>query len=296
MTTKHRALIVEDVEEHARDLQQILEEECACESVVVSNKEDALRELAGPPFCILLLDLEILPDSGAITPFVRHGREVLREARKRYPEGVGTKYVTPIVVVSGFAREGDEVASAFDEGASDVVQKLSPRKQKIERIYAALEKSGRLSHARCRELAATNASQATPGSLILTIPARRHKQRFVVTVAGREARLRASSLEVLLLLVKAHLSGKPVYRDEIQAPDTGGVRLVSELHRDMESALLDIEVSSNDQHGYYDLHEKISLGEINTAMLATIDERRISKLAREIRNLLEQKATLDGKA
>lgn len=295
MSSRHRALVVEDNVEQARDLTQLLEEECACECVHVTNREDALREVAGAPFCIFLLDLQILPDAGAIRPSVEHGREVLRATRQRYPERNGTKDVTPIVIVSGFAREADEAVAAMKDGASEVVHKTSKRTEQIDKIYKALEVAGRTSHERCLQIASTTASHVLHGKCLLTIPARRAGRRFVVTLGGKEARLRPSTLEVLLHLVKGRLQGADIHRDDLQAPGSGGLRLVSELRQDMEPAHPPTPIVGNDSHGHYCLHESVSVGEVDTKMLQTIDERRIPKLAREIANLLEQKPGSDGK-
>ncbi len=285
MNQKHRALVVEDEAEAAADLAEILTT-CGCESVVVTNRRDALEQLDRGAFCIILLDLEIRSVPDSIRGRVDHGKLFLREARCRYPELVGTKYALPIVVLSGFASETEEAVAVMKEGASDVVQKLSSVRNKADRIQEALETAGRPSHRVCADRG--TAVRDNPRSeLTLSISGEQEGRRVVVQLGSRTAKLTQVALKVLLHLLKARVSNSSVHKTDLGARDDRGFRSVSVL-RDQLAAACEgpvKELIKNDQHGNYSLADRVVPGSVDTARLERLGDREITKLAREIHRL-----------
>src|SRR5690242_10489717 len=96
----HRALVVEDHPRTAEDLAQILRS-MGIETLTSSNKEDALATLEREPFCLILLDLSIPPNSRRTKSRPEVGISVLQEVRRRFGSRRNAKTWLPIVVVSG---------------------------------------------------------------------------------------------------------------------------------------------------------------------------------------------------
>jgi CheY-like chemotaxis protein len=284
MTDKHRALIVEDEPEAAADLRDILEQ-CGCESVIASNRRDALAELTGGTFCVILLDLQIKADPYSIRGHSDHGRSFLREARGRHPQLVGTKHALPIVVLSGFASEREEAIDVMRDGASDVIQKLSCLDQKVDRIQKALDGSGRTSHRACEERVELVLDSSENG-LILSIPGEQSGRRVLVRLGRRDARLTHGALKVLLHLVIARLSNSTVSKHKLGARDDRSFRAVSGLRSELAQAYDGDPkgLVTNDQQGNYCLAENVTIGSVDTDKLKNIREHQITKLAQEISN------------
>jgi CheY-like chemotaxis protein len=293
----HLALVVEDEPEAAADLVEILRT-CGCEAVVATNRRDALVQLASAVFCIVLLDLEIGSEPDSIRGRVANGKEVLNETRRRFPEREGTTHALPIIVISGFAAETEAAVAAMRDGASDVVQKLSSAKDKADRIYAALEHAGRTSHRRCQELLSATKPMATSGMLTLSIPAEREGRRVLVMLGGRRAAITLSSLKILLHLVKARLGTGVVHKIDLGGSADRGFKAISVLRNDLKQAYSGDPklLITNDQQGGYAFADIVSIEDVNAEKLALLDNRQITNLAREIRNLLNEKQESDGKS
>jgi len=288
----HRALVVEDEPEMADDLVQILKT-CGCEAVIATNRQDALARLASGTFCLILLDLEIGTEPGSIRGRVENGRAVLEDARRRFPERIGTHAVLPVIVISAHATETDDAVAAMREGASDVVQKLWEANKKAERIYAALETSGRTSHARCQELLRAAAPAGHLDGLVLSIPADRDGRRALVTLSGRAAPLPIASLKLLLQLVEARLSpgdGR-VHKLDLGGRSDRGFKAISDLRNDLKPAFAgDTKLLiANDQAGSYWLAESVSIGDVNAERLSAFGNSKVAALGKKIRNLLAAK-------
>jgi len=295
----HQALVVEDDLEMAHDLVQILKT-CGCEAVIATNRHDALAHLTSGTFCLILLDLEIGTEPGSIRGRVENGRAVLEEARRRFPERIGKHPVLPIIVISAHATETDDAVAAMREGASDVVQKLWKANKKTERIYAALEASGRTSHARCQEIlrAAVPASQLE--GLVLSIPGDRDGRRALVTLNGRAAPLPMASLKLLLQLVEARLSPGDghIHKLDLGGRSDRGFKAISDLRNELKPAFAgDTKLLIvNDQAGNYGLAESVSIGEVNAERLSTFGNSTVATLGKKIRNLLADREEFPRKA
>jgi hypothetical protein len=171
------------------------------------------------------------------------------------------------------------------DGASDVVQKLSPREHKADRIHEALEASGRTSHRVCEELSSTYGRVNASNALTLSIPGEQDGRRVVVCLGVRRAKLTHSALRILLHLVKAHLSGSLVHKTDLGSRNEQGFRGVSALRSEL-SAAYDGDLKklvTNDQRGSYGLAAHVTIGPVETEQLERIGDHKITKLAREIR-------------
>lgn len=284
----HRALVVEDEREAAADLVDVLET-CGCETVVATNRYDALVQLASSTFCIILLDLEIGSEPDSIRGRVENGKAVLEEARRRFPER-GSTGALPIIVISAHATEMEAGLAAMRDGASDVVQKLWSAKEKADRIYEALERTGRTSHARCQEFLRSAAPTSRPDGLVLSIPADREGQRARIRISERPAPITMASLRVLLQLVEARLQKGRVNKLDLGGRDDRGFKAISVLRNELKPAYAgDMKaLIVNDQKGNYWLAETVSIGEVNAEGLRAFGESKITALADKIRSLLEK--------
>jgi CheY-like chemotaxis protein len=292
----HRALVVEDEREAAADLVDVLKT-CGCETVIATNRHDALLQLASTTFCIVLLDLEIGSEPDSIRGRVENGKAVLEEARRRFPER-GSTGALPIIVISAHATDMEAALAAMRDGASDVVQKLWSAKEKADRIYAALERTGRTSHARCQTLLRNAEPANRPDGLVLTIPADREGQRAVVALSGRRAPLTMASLKILLRLVEARLSIGKVNKLDLGGRADRGFKAIAVLRDELRVAYAgDMKLLVvNDQKKHYWLAESVTIGEVNEERLRMFDDAKVSESARKIRNLLAQKEKFPGKA
>jgi CheY-like chemotaxis protein len=282
----HRALIVEDEAEAAADLVEVART-CGCEGVIATNRRDASAKLDQAAFCIILLDLQIKAEPDSIRGHFEHGKLFLREARGRYPQLFGAKHSLPIVVLSGFASETEAAVAVMRDGASDVVQKLSTREYKADRIHEALEAAGRTSHRACEELSGALAPVNTVNELTLSIPGEQEGRRVVVRLGQRRAKLTHGALKVLLHLVKARLSDSLVHKIDLGARNDQGFRGVSILRNELGKAYDgdEKELVTNDQRGSYGLADRVKVGQVDTEKLERLGDQEITKLAHEIRRL-----------
>lgn len=160
MVGPHIALIVEDEPEMAAELTELVRS-FGHGSVHAENKTDALAHIAGGGFCYVLLDMQIKTDRGSIKSYVSAGVALLEEIRRRFPHRASTDmHLLPVLVVSGHAKEHDNVVRAFQRGADDFIRKpLSLDGQNLEtNIRHCLEQAGRAGHGSChtRTVAAAN--------------------------------------------------------------------------------------------------------------------------------------------
>jgi len=281
---QHVGLIVEDDPAMAEDLAEVLRS-LDCEFVAVDNKRDALAALHNSPFCFILLDLHIKLDSESIRGHSEHGRSLLREMRAMYSDHTGGGYSLPILVVSGHAREVDTAVDVMRDGADHVIQKPIKGSAVSDAVKGCLERSGRASHELCAQVLARQAD--TSQGLVISIPGTRIGRRTRVMIGTRSADLPNRSLRVLLHLVVAKLSGKPVHKTELGARDDQGFKGISELRDDLKPALPGgTNIIANLYHGFYQLTDQVSIGPCDIEALIAIDEVPITEIARELERLL----------
>ncbi len=281
MSKRHIALIVEDDQETAVDLREILQS-CDCDSIVVDNRDDALAALQNNSFCFVLLDLQIKSEAESIKGHIDHGKGLLRKIREKYGDHHGTAFWLPVLIVSGFAREVDEAVDVMKDGASDVIQKPLENQQVSQRIRQALQASGRQTHEQCHESPPTQGTNLKNGVLI-TIPGDRIKRRTRVTIASKSVELPDASLKVLLLLMIARRKEKSVHKIDLGATADQGFKGISILRNELKPGLDGIDIIQNDYHGNYSFVDDVTIGECAVDKLLKIGDHAISELAKQLR-------------
>lgn len=147
----HRALIVEDERDMAAEIGDLLGS-MGYDHVAIDNLADGRRLLDEGEFCFVLLDLQIKAEKFSIRPRVEAGMTFLRELRQKHPRrSENDMHLLPVIVVSGHAKEHEDIVRAFQAGANDFVRKpLGQFGQDLSaKIEACLDRSGRHSHAAC---------------------------------------------------------------------------------------------------------------------------------------------------
>ena len=277
-TSNHRVLVVEDDVPTREELTELLRS-LNFDVVGCGDKQTALQCVKEQAFCMALVDLQIFVEPGGIKPFEVHGLSLVREIRTAYPERHGIGHRFPILVVSGYAREGTEAKEVMREGASDIVWKLGHRGLTAElsrKVQEQLRASGREDHADC---------SLTP--LELSIPGVRVGRKTQVMLGARFACLTDRHLRVLLHLIKGKLNGARVHNQDMAFNGEGGNRLPSEVNQAMRGtfpANIDAIVK-NHYHGHYSLIDAVTIGEIAYDRLVEMGDATIQSLAREIQRL-----------
>jgi DNA-binding response OmpR family regulator len=278
MTTRHRALIVEDDEATVEDLVEILRS-VGCDHLAVPSFDEALQALRDSTFCFILLDLQIKRSPDAIRGHVEHGNALLREIRQLYPQHTGRAFWLPVVVVSGFANEVSAAVDVMKDGAGDVVHKPLKGREVSEAVRRALERSGRSTHDRCG-LAPPEVVTEPSTEVQLAVPGDRIGRRTRVTVGQKAVELTDGSLKVLLRLMVAHLEGKGVHKIDLGAKADQGFKGISVLREALKSALPPgVDIIDNDYHGTYTLTRNVVIGDCSIHNLHAISDREISNLA-----------------
>ncbi len=279
----HSVLLVEDDPATAEEIGEILGSvECRCTHF--DNREDALSAAQSEAFCLAVVDLQIGAAPGRIRPHVEQGKALVRALRLLYPafiEGTQT-HVFPILVVSGFAKEGTEAVEVFHVGASDILYKSFKAAEFSDRIRSLLAKSGRAEHGDCRSRRVLTGSRTNPR---LSILGTRRRRRTVVHVGQKEASVPDASLKILLALVRGKLRGSPVHKTEMGGSDDRGFKGVSNLNKDLLPATGPTPITANEYGGFYMLVEAVVIGEINYDTLISKGDAGIRELVAEIRTL-----------
>lgn len=275
MTARHCVLIVEDNEEFSLGLQQILKS-LDCDSIPVTNVEDAVRALETKPICLVLLDLEIKSEPDAIKGHVEHGKSLLRKIRQLHSEHSGARFWLPVLVVSGFARERDVLLELMKDGASDVIEKPET-KAASGAIRNALLESGRDTHHQC-ENHRSGLRDNFSKRVVVTIPGDRDKQRIIVRLGSQPVKLTVSSLRILLHLILGHLQNKQVHKNDLGANNEQGFKGISILRNELKQVLGEVDIVKNYYHGIYALIPSVEIGEITFDKLLELGDHQISRL------------------
>lgn len=277
--SKHRVLVVEDDVPTREELAEVLHP-LGFEVVSCGDKQTALRHINEQAFCMALVDLQIFGDSGSNRAMETHGHALIKDIRTKYPERHSPMaWRLPILVVSGFAREGPESKEVILEGASDIVWKLPNGGLAAElsrRIEEQFRASGREDHADCC---------LTP--LELSVPGERLRQTTKVMLGAHYTFLADRHLRVLLHLIKGKLTGVQVHNVDMQFKGQGGNRLPSELNKELR-AMFPANITNvikNDHRGSYSLIDAVTIGGIAYDRLIAIDDATITSLVSEIRRL-----------
>lgn len=149
--SNHRALVVEDERGMALEIADLLQS-MGYDHLCVDNLSDARRLIGKEEFCFVLLDLQIKPEKHSIRPRVEAGMAFLRTLREVHPQRNSCDmHLLPVIVVSGHAKEHEDVVRAFQAGANDFVRKpLGQFGQDLStKIMTCLERAGHRLHDAC---------------------------------------------------------------------------------------------------------------------------------------------------
>ena len=289
MTRPHRALIIEDDPLFAENLQEIVKS-LALESEIVDNKDDALAVLEREVICVVLLDLQIKLERRALRGHVEHGKSLLREIRRRYPDHPGLCYWLPILIVSGSAPSVPIAVDVMKDGADDLIQKpIVDDGHVSSAIRQHLAKSGRATHEMCLAGPVPRPLGADEG-IVLSISGERVRRRTRVLVGSKSVLLPDRSLKVLLHLMVAKEKGGSVHKTDLGASAESGFKGISVLDEALRPALGDdVGIIANDYQGNYRLEDRVSIAECNAAKLARLEDREITRLAQDLQRLLESR-------
>ncbi len=165
MACGHAALIVEDEPQMAAALCDLVDS-FGHDPRHAATGADAVEILNEGGLCYVLLDLQIPAHEGSLQPRVEVGKSLLLEIRRRYPGRVAGAahdiHLLPVLVVSGQAKDHEDVVRALQEGGDDFVRKpLSLDDRDLStKIRECLKRSGRSDHGAC-DAATASAAHAT---------------------------------------------------------------------------------------------------------------------------------------
>lgn len=280
----HRVLLVEDDANTRENLEEVLKS-LNCDVVSCDNKQTALQHIADGIFCMAVLDLQIFGEPGANRAYEDHGRSLVREIRRAYPDHSGTSFTFPIIVISGYAHEWEAAKEVSQDGASEIIRKPPKSGEISKAVREHFARSGRSNHADCKTIQISAPSRTS--ELELSIPAKRDGRRTEVKLGARSAFLPDRLLVVLLHLVKGCLVGERVHKMDMGDTGTGGFKLPSELNNEMKPAYppnIDMIVA-NHYNGEYALIEPVTIGDVNIEGLVALGHSAITELASELEDL-----------
>jgi CheY-like chemotaxis protein len=301
MEKKHVALLVEDEPEMAEEMGELLQS-LGYDHIHAATQEEALALMLKGEFCFVLLDLQIKLNADSIRARVEAGRTLLQKMRERYPGRNARDYhLLPILVVSGQAKEHDDVVNTFKVGADDFIRKpLSDNREPIEvKISESLRKSGREHHVDCSSIMQNaqagqenheQGGSRTASSLCLAISGRKVKRRLELSIGETTGALQPAPFKILLHLVAAKLrKGEGwVYKTALGSTHEGGWQRMSRLREGLISLLPnDMDIIENNEMGRYRLTAEVHVGKIDCEELGKHHEEEIRRLATEIKSLLE---------
>ena len=281
--SRHLGLVVEDDLAMAENLLEIVSS-LDCDGISADNRQTAIALLDQHSFCFVLLDLQIKAEPSSIKGHTAHGHAVLREIRQRCGPNRGVPFWTPVLVVSGYAEEVDDVIDMMRNKADDIIRKPPDTEDVSRRIRAALQQAGRELHPQCCTIAGT--VSAAPGILI-TFQGIRDGRRTVVQIAGQDVSLPDSSLKLLLQLAIASEKKEFVHQRALGARSDHGFKGISRLGQEIQPALgKGVKIIDNDHHGGYALRSDVRIVECDPRNLRSIGNAEIDRLAEVLSGLI----------
>jgi len=211
VSRQHVALIVEDEPEMAAEIADLLRS-FGHDHIHVETKSAAIGALDAGGFCYVLLDLKIKTDEKSIKPRVEAGMSLLEEIRRRFPRRNSHDiHLMPVLIVSGQAKEHEDVVKAFQKGTDDFIRKpLGLDNQDIEaKIRQCLERSGRDDHGVCDSM--TQQAARGTGNGHLQDPAFTHTADYSETALNGEPYFFDGPIQrnVIRILHEAEQRGEP---------------------------------------------------------------------------------------
>lgn len=290
MSDDHVVLLVEDEPEMAEELSELLES-FGYTVLLATTQKQALALVDKSEFCLALLDLQIPVDpKRRAPPSTEAGRTLIERVRDRFPHrNERRKSCLPIVVLSGNAREHEDVMAAMDAGADDFLKKpLSSSKRALRDVLKTwLANSGRDSHARC----AAVSSEARDGhrfvQLVLTGAPR--GRRVEVEVNEKPVEMQVAVFTTLLRLAKAREAS-----DEGSVPaaalglnDSQALQAASRLRRELRSHVPGVSDPVPCVAKTYALSPAIRLAPVDWAALERHPDSDVRRLVAELKKALK---------
>lgn len=282
MTQGHRVLIVEDDDEIAADLGELVRAIYPdIEIQFTDNRERALALFDEMAFCFVLLDLRIKRTPSSLRGTIEAGINVLAEIRRIHSEYAGEGFRLPVIVVTASISERDSAVAIMRDGASDLIGKPFGT-DAAARIRACMTRAGRTQHTECTNPRLARVEPA-PARLVIEIPpVSANHPRTRVLIAGCALTLPPTPLYALLQLVAAKLRGQRV--------DAANLSVANRPHQvvsDLRSRLRTAHVPAADQivqneAGQYWLREDLEIAGVDLQALTSLGEHRISEIAIEI--------------
>ncbi|MBF0417718.1 MAG: response regulator [Magnetococcales bacterium] len=294
---RHVALVVEDDQEIADELQELLHS-LGHDMVNVPSQEEAMELVKSRPFCFVFLDLQIKTGPESIRPRVEAGKTLLRMMRERFPlRNQEDQHHQQILVMSGHAKESKDIVECLQNGADDFILKplsnnTPPLTTKIE---DCLRKSSRLDHAKCmlvtemarqKTLPPGASSDATVSGVLLSITGEIQGKRSGIMIGDRSCFIPDIQLQLLLRLAHARVRNGNgwTHKIDLGAKDEEGFRLMSDLNASIQPFLPEgFTFYDNDKKGSYRINPGIKIGRIDHGRLG----QHALKAIREISSLIQ---------
>lgn len=291
MKERHTALLVEDEPEMAAELGSLLES-IGHAHAHASSREEAEQLLTTGKYCYVLLDLQIKATPDSIKAYVEAGQSLLDSIRELHPErNAKGKHRLQVLVVSGHAKEHDQVVKALQDGADDFLLKPLSQNQRPfrDKVQQALRWSERLTHAHCSTISLQSAEKASSGPpALLAITGVPRGKRIEITLAGKKVALTTASLRVLLTLVHGRLRDADgwVHKTDLGAKSEQGWKGISRLRSELPSMPVIGALIENDATGSYRLSPSVTPAGIEPQAAGLACDARVRDLARKIDALL----------
>ncbi|MBI3726139.1 response regulator, partial [bacterium] len=119
MTKRHTILLVEDDQEFADEIVDLLES-LGHDCIHRTNAKEALAIVQQGGFCCAMYDLQIFAGSDSIKPRVESGLTLASGTRQHYPnKNLGGFHCLPILCMSGHAKELDLIMELISSGVAN---------------------------------------------------------------------------------------------------------------------------------------------------------------------------------
>jgi CheY-like chemotaxis protein len=285
--SRHVALIVEDDQELARDLEDVVAS-LGHDHIHASTKEEADRIVASGTFCYALVDLQIKVNADSLRARIEAGQSLLEAIRTRYPRQEGRHHALPVIMMSAHAKDENCIVDAVKSGADAyLVKPLGDRV--VPKIREMLLASGREDHAACAartEVARSRAPMAEAvaplaGPVTLDVTAKVVSGRSGIRLDGVDVYLPDSLFALLLKFVAARLKDNAW----IHTLDLGrgaaplGHKGTSKLNLEMKPYLPSgMPLLENNKGGRYRLHERVRLGHIDVGAIGRVNSSAAADL------------------
>ena len=310
MTDQHVAFIVEDDPQIAEILKELVAS-LGHAWIHASTLEEVRVAVAVGGYCYVLLDMQI-PAHATARPLLGSGETALGMIRKKEPRrNEAGAHVLPVLVVTGYSRDPDFVSKMYEMEADGFVAK--PFDDRIEfvldKIRAALLKSGREEHEQCALIPrravtssappppvaapvanGSNGGAARATQVRISLDGTQSKRRTRVIVNNAACELQDAHFVFLLRVVAARMRKRVEWGTHHEL----GIGRTPEVPSRLRTAFADLvppgfEIVESDHDGRYRLNPHVVVEEIDCETLQSHGNGSVQKIAEEMKKL-EMKA------